>query len=200
MLLINTKLQRLTFLEQENSELRSLLYASKQIKGKVIFAELIDSKIGALGQTATINKGRLDGVYSGQPVLDAAGLLGRVVLVQDRSSRILFITSNKSAIPVEVVRNGLQAVAIGKNNNLYLELANITKTTDLKVGDSLVTSGLGQSFPSGYMVGVVKSINHVVGERFAKVLIEPRAKVNQGLHVLLIWPDSIKKVIRKDKE
>ncbi|MBU0744799.1 MAG: rod shape-determining protein MreC [Gammaproteobacteria bacterium] len=200
LLLINAKLQRLEFLEKENSQLRALLYSSQQIKGKVLSAEIIMSEPDNLSQKITINKGRQQGVYVGQPVFDAHGLLGQVILVESNMSKALLISNKKSAIPVMVVRNRMQTIALGMGGGKFLELVNIPETADIKVGDSLVTSGIENLFPAGFQVGIVKDIKHITGERFMRVLVVPKAQMNIGSHVILVWPDlpdKIKKSVKK---
>jgi len=188
LLQINAKLQQLDFLEHENSQLRALLNSSKQIKSRTTSAQVLMSIVDSFGGQTTIDKGKQHKVYVGQPVLDAYGLLGQVILVEDGVSRVLLITNSKSAIPVMNNRNGLQTIVLGTGNSDYLELVNIPETADIKVGDSLVTSGLGQRFTAGYLVGVVNEVKRMVGERFLKVLVVPTAHINRDLHVLLMWP------------
>lgn len=192
LLLANVRLQRLDFLEHENAKLQTLLRSSRKIKSKVLFAKIIMAETDNFGRKFTINKGRHQGVYIGQPVVDAYGLLGQVIAVKDAVSKILSITSSNSAIPVMIVRNGLQTVALGTGNDQYLELANVPETADVRVGDILVTSNLGQRFPTGYHVGVVKEIKYVVGERFMKIFVVPKAHIDKGTHVLLVWSNLVK--------
>lgn len=185
----NVRQQRLEFLEHENSELRILFQMSQQIKSKLEVAQLLISAIDSSTQYLTINKGKQHGVYVGQPVVDAYGLLGQVISVVNAESRILLLTNSKSAVPVIVTRNGLHAIAVGAGYNDRLELLNVPETADIKIGDSLVTSGLEQRFPAGYQVGVVKEIKHEAGERFMKVIAVPSAHLDNGLQVVLIWPN-----------
>lgn len=187
----NTRLQRLDFLEHENTELRILLGSSHKIKYRTLAAETIKLEGDYFNQRVTINKGKNNDVYNRQPVVDAYGLLGQVVAVGKNASKVLLITSNKSAVPVMVVRNGIQTIALGRGINAHLELAHLPKTADIQIGDMIVTSGLGGHFPAGYKVGVIGEIKYVIGECFTKVSIIPAAHINMANHVLLIWPDSI---------
>ena len=187
LLLAKTKLQRLDFLEQENSQLRVLLNSSKQLKTKFLAAQLSAVTAGGLDQQITIDKGNIDGLYVGQPVIDAYGLFGQVISVGSKVSKILRITDVRSAVPVMIVRNGIQVIAIGTGHSDSLELINAPETIDIKAGDFLVTSGMGQRFPAGYAVGSVREIKHVSGERFIKALITPSARVNSSQNVLLLW-------------
>ncbi|HBC72085.1 MAG TPA: rod shape-determining protein MreC [Coxiellaceae bacterium] len=199
LLQINAKLQRLDFLEHENSQLRVLLNSSKPGKSKIVAAQLLNSVVDNFGQQITIDKGKQHGVYVGQPVLDAYGLLGQVILVEDLVSKVLLITNGKSAIPVMINRNGFRTIALGVGSSDYLELVNIPETADIKEGDSLVTSGLGQRFPAGHLIGVVSEVKRVVGERFLKVVVVPAAHINRDLHVLLVWPAEVERVKRVKK-
>ena len=99
-----------------------------------------------------LDKGKRDGVYVGQPVLDADGLMGQVIEVGSTSSRVLLVTDITHAVPVRVIRNGVRAIVEGSGKQNQLNLRQVSFTTDIKVGDVLVTSGLGGRFPEGYPV------------------------------------------------
>ncbi|MEI8054584.1 MAG: rod shape-determining protein MreC [bacterium] len=187
LLLANAKLQQLGFLEQENFQLRALLNTSRRLKTKFLVAQLSAFAAGVLDQQITVDKGSLDGLYVGQPVIDAYGLFGQVVSVGPKVSKILHITDAKSAVPVMIVRNGIQVIAVGTGRGDGLELINAPETIDIKEGDFLVTSGMGQRFPAGYAVGSVTMAKHVLGERFIKILIAPSARVNSSQSVLLLY-------------
>jgi rod shape-determining protein MreC len=188
LLLTNTQLQRLNFLEQENSQLRALLNLTKQLKTKFLAANLLSMPVDSVTQQIIIDKGSVDGLYLGQPVIDAYGILGQVVTVEPEFSKVLLVTDVKSAVPVVVVRNSIQCIVVGTGRVDSLELINTPETTDIKEGDVLVTSGTGQRFPVGYIVGTIRSIKHILGERFIKVLITPNAHINSIRNVLLVWP------------
>lgn len=191
LLLANTQLQRLSFLEQENSQLRVLLKLAKQLKTKVLAAHLLSMAVDNFKQQVTIDKGKLDGLYAGQPVVDAYGLFGQVISVGSEFSKILLVTDVKSAIPVIIVRSGVHAIAVGTGHTDSLELINIPETTDIKEGDVLATSETGKRFPAGYTVGIVRSIKHTAGERFINAVITPSAHINSSRDVLLLWTNYI---------
>jgi rod shape-determining protein MreC len=186
LLLLNTDLQRLSFVLQENSELRTMLHMSKQITGKVLTVGLVTQATSNFTQHILIDRGEQHGIYVGQSVLDAYGLLGQVVIVKPTMSIVMLITNNKSAVPVIIVRSGLQTIAVGTGDSEQLELANVPETADVKVGDILVTSGLGKVFPAGYQVGVVKEIRKVLGGRFMKIFVIPKAHLNKSRHLFLV--------------
>jgi len=187
LLLANTQLQRLSFLEQENSQLRVLLNLAKQFKSRFLAAQVLSMAVDSVGQQVTIDKGKINDLYSGQPVIDAYGLFGQVISLESEFSKVILVTDVKSAIPVIVSRNGIQAIAVGTGHIDSLELINTPETTDVIEGDILVTSETGQRFPAGYAVGTIRSIKHIPGERFIKVLITPSAHINSSRNVLLVW-------------
>jgi rod shape-determining protein MreC len=186
--LLQERVQRVEFLEQENNQLKALLSASKRIEGKVAAAQLLTVDVSNLKQEVVIDKGKNDGLYIGQPVLDAYGVLGQVVKVDVASSRVLLITDPKNAIPVINVRTGVRTIVTGVGETNFLELVHVSDTMDIKVGDLLVTSGLGFKLPEGYPVGKVKMVYRVMGEKFARVVVSPSAHVDKGRYLLLVWP------------
>src|SRR5690606_8447262 len=87
--------------------------------------------------------------------------------------------------------NGIRSVASGTRDTLHtLTLSNLPNTADLRVGDLLVTSGLGQRFPAGFPVGVVSSIRIDPGKPFAEVLVQPTARIDRSRNLLLVFADN----------
>jgi rod shape-determining protein MreC len=128
-------------------------------------------------------------VFLGQPVLDARGLMGQVVELMPYTSRVLLLTDTTHSIPVQVNRNGLRAIASGTGNPERLELRHVADTADIKEGDLLVSSGLGQRFPAGYPVATVKEVIHDSGQPFAIVRAIPTAALNRSRYMLLVFSD-----------
>jgi rod shape-determining protein MreC len=187
-LLLYAKLQKAAALEHENDQLRALLRSSTSIHEKVTVARLLAVDLAPYTQQIIIDKGERDGVYLGQPVLDAYGVMGQIIAVAPVNSRVLLITDSRSAIPVQNSRNGNRAIATGLGFDGVLELVNIPITIDFHQGDFLVTSGLGGHYPPGYPVGIISNIKLSQGERFAAISVMPSAHVNQSRQVLLVWP------------
>jgi rod shape-determining protein MreC len=135
-----------------------------------------------------LNKGTRDGVYSGQSLIDSNGVMGQIVHAGPFSSNALLITDPSHALPVQAHRSGLRAVAVGTGPMNLLKLLHIPNNADLRVGDLLVTSGLGGRFPPGYPVGHVTSIERDRGRPFANIRVEPTARLERNREVLLVWP------------
>ncbi|SDB66042.1 rod shape-determining protein MreC [Pseudomonas sp. NFACC13-1] len=189
-LLLQGRMQKLAALTEQNVRLRELLNSSALVNEKVEVAELIGMDPNPFTHRILINKGERDGVVLGQPVLDARGLMGQVVELMPYTSRVLLLTDTTHSIPVQVNRNGLRAIASGTGNPERLELRHVADTADIKEGDLLVSSGLGQRFPAGYPVATVKEVIHDSGQPFAIVRAVPTAALNRSRYLLLVFSDT----------
>lgn len=189
-LLLRGRVQQIISLEKENWQLRALLQSSPRRGQKLQIAQLlaVDSDAGGV-QEVILDKGSRNKIFINQPVLDANGVMGQVIQITPFTSRVLLITDRRSAVPVEDSHSGLRAIANGMGNNGLLELANIPPSTEIKVGDIFVTSGLGQRFPAGYPLGIVRQVNKDPSSDFAQIIIEPAAHIDRSRLVLLVWPD-----------
>ncbi|QXH48989.1 rod shape-determining protein MreC [Pseudomonas xanthosomatis] len=188
-LLLQGRLQKLAALTEQNVRLRELLNSSALVNEKVEVAELIGVDPNPFTHRILINKGERDGVFLGQPVLDARGLMGQVVELMPYTSRVLLLTDTTHSIPVQVNRNGLRAIASGTGNPERLELRHVADTADIKEGDLLVSSGMGQRFPAGYPVATVNEVIHDSGQPFAIVRAIPTASLNRSRYMLLVFSD-----------
>ena len=189
-LILTAQLQKLNFIESENIHLRSLLKSSKRVGERILIAELLSIDMDPYRQQVTINKGSASGddIYTGQPFVDAKGIMGKLLHVSPFSSSALLITDPSHSLPVQLNRTGLRAIAKGTGSLNRLEIPHLPNNADIKIGDLLVTSGLGCVFPVGYPVAKVIEINIDPSLPFAQVLAEPIAELNRSSEVLLVWP------------
>ena len=178
---------KMSALEAENARLRSLLGSASRMSESVLIAEIKGLSPDPSTHYITLDKGRDDGVFVGQPVIDAAGLVGQVVETSSKLSKVLLVTDQNHAVPVLAVRTAAQLIVEGQGHRDVLSLRHVSASLDLKVGDLLVTSGLGQRFPSGYPVGLIQSYNLAPGAAFAQVLVEPTSRLQTLDHVLLVF-------------
>lgn len=186
-LLLRARLQQLEALEAENMRLRDLVGSSFKIGDRVLIAELLSVDLDPYRQQVLINKGRLSGIYPGQPVLDANAVMGQVIHVTPMTSTVLLITDASHALPVQVDRNGLRTIAFGTGRIHELELPHLPNNADIREGDTLVTSGLGGRFPPGYPVAEVTRIERRPGDPFASIIATPSAHLERSREVLLVW-------------
>ncbi len=191
-LLLQAEVHRLLVVERENAQLKALLSSTNKVTGKVAAAELLAVDLNPALQQIVIDKGLSDHVYDGQPVLDAYGIVGQVTDAAPNISRVLLLTDTRSAIPVQDMRNGMRAIAMGTGKREALSLLNVEASSAIAVGDLMVTSGLGLRYPMGYPVGVVTRVRVIPGERFLEVIIQPTAHFDHTEQVLLAWPDYAK--------
>jgi len=188
-LMLSSKIQKFEILEAENERLRKMLQSSEKLDERVLIAELLAVDLQPFRHQIVINKGQREGVYVGQTIVDANGVMGQIVHVGPFSSTVLLLTDPTHAIPVQINRNGLRSVAVGTGQSHILQLEHLSNNVDIREGDLVVSSGLGSRFPSGYPVGVVHTISRVPGEPFAKVTIIPSAQLEKSREVLLVWPE-----------
>lgn len=183
------RLLQLASLEAENQRIRELLASSTQLKDRVVIAEIIAASQDPYRHQIVLNKGARDDVYRGQAVLDATGVMGQVIQVNPNSSIVLLITDPNHGIPVEINRTGLQTIALGRGDGQGLSMPYLPANSDVKVGDLLVSSGLGGRFPAGYPVGQIRELNHNGGENFMEAVALPSAHLHHGRQALLVWSE-----------
>jgi len=186
-LALKVRLQRFEALEAENIRLRALLGSSLRMGARVLIAELTAVDLVPYRQQVMIDRGAASGVFIGQPVLDADAVMGQVTRVNPLSATVLLITDASHGLPVQINRNGLRTVAQGTGFINRLELSHLPKNADVRVGDLVVTSGLGGRFPPGYPVAQVAEVRQGSGEPFATVIAEPTAHLDRSREVLLVW-------------
>ena len=188
LLVAQRELQLLESLASENSRLLDLREATQVIAREVMPAEIINVSPDPYSKRILINKGSEDGVFLGQALLDAKGLMGQVDEVLPFSAWVLLITDSHHITPVEVNRNGERALARGSRSTVSeLELEFVTQTQDMKAGDLLVSSGMGQVYPKNYPVAEVTSVYSDPGQDFTTVKARPLAQLASTRHVMLVF-------------
>jgi rod shape-determining protein MreC len=133
-----------------------------------------------------IDRGRQHGVRPGSPVADETGVVGQVTRVHTLLSEVTLLTDPDQAIPVQVLRNGLRAVAFGGGNSGTLELRFMPANAEIQNGDRLVTSGIDGTYPAGLPVATVVNIERDAEHTFARVICRPAAGVDRGRFVLVL--------------
>jgi len=184
---LNAKVQQFDALEEENARLRRMLGSAAQVADKAIAAELIEVSSEPFTRKIVVAKGSRDGVYVGQSVIDAHGIMGQVTQVASQVSRVTLITDAGHAIPVLDNRSGLRMLVFGTGDPDTLKVPYLTSASDIKEGDLLVSSGMGGTFPPGYPVAQVSRIVNDPNEAFLAITAKPAAQLNHGKQVMLIW-------------
>jgi rod shape-determining protein MreC len=186
-LLTNGRLQKLNALEAENTRLRALLDARAKVRDRTRVAEIMSVDANPYNHSLVIDVGTQDGVMDGQALVDADGVVGQVIEAGLMTSQAMLISDTDHALPVEVNRNGLRTIVVGTGKIDQLELPFVVNNADIRVGDLLVTSGLGGAFPAGYPVAIVESVTRLPHEPYADVTATPAASLGQVREVMLIF-------------
>jgi rod shape-determining protein MreC len=189
------EVQQLESLQQENLRLRALLDATAGRTFEFRFAEMVQVNLDPFSHRIIIDRGASDGVFIGQAVLDGEGVMGQVDDVHTHMSNVLLISDPDHALPVQLSRTGLRTVAYGTGETSRLFLPNVPLQADVRIGDLLVTSGLGDRFPPGFPVAEIISIDRDSGGAFADVEARPLASLDKGREVLLV----IQRVLESDQ-
>ena len=163
LLLKNSDLLMLGQYKQENARLRELLGSPLRQDEQKMVTQVISTVNDPYSDQVVIDKGSVNGVYEGQPVISDKGVVGQVVAVAKLTSRVLLICDATHALPIQVLRN------------------------DIRVGDVLVTSGLGGRFPEGYPVGVVSSVKLDTQRAYTVIQARPTAGLQRLRYLLLLW-------------
>ena len=186
LLLAQVRLNRMSALTAQNDRLKKLLDVQNELGLGVQLARLIDIDLDPFRHRVVLDAGSQQGILVGQPVLDARGVMGQIVEVLPRTSVAMLVTDPTHAVPVMVERTGLRTIAYGTGAIDRLQLPNIPISADVKVGDLLVTSGLGGRFPAGFPVGQITVISNDDSGMFAAADAMPAAALDRSGEVLLL--------------
>ncbi|MGF1692769.1 rod shape-determining protein MreC [Photobacterium kagoshimensis] len=175
-------------LKQENKRLRDLLDSPFIRDERKMITEVMAVDSDPYSHQVMIDKGRIDGVYEGQPVINDKGIVGQVSYVGAHNSRVLLLIDPTHGIPVQVVRNDIRVIASGSGQIDQIQLEHVPSSTDIEVGDLLVTSGLGGRYPEGYPVANVTEFSFDNKRPFAQIKARPTVQFDRLRYLLLVWP------------
>ncbi|EKO3584152.1 rod shape-determining protein MreC [Vibrio metschnikovii] len=188
-LILKSALILLDQYREENQRLRKLLGSSFVRDEKKVVAEVMGVDTSPYRHQVVIDKGRVDGVYEGQPVINEKGIVGQVTFVAAHNSRVLLLIDPNSAVPVQNIRNDIRVIASGNGQTDEIQLEHIATSTDMNVGDMLVTSGLGGIYPEGYPVAYITEVDKDTRREFAVIKATPVVDFTRLRYLLLIWPN-----------
>jgi rod shape-determining protein MreC len=147
--------------EHEVNRLRNALNYRERSVFKLIAAEIVARDSSTWWRTVTINRGKRDGIEIDMPVVTAEGLVGKVTTVSGTISLVLLVSDENCRVAASVEGSREQGIVSGERVTTglspLLDLNFLTKQADLKPGQKVYTSGVGGVFPSGLLIGVVKS-------------------------------------------
>ena len=178
--------QRYEAVQAELAQLRRLIGAVEKLDVRATPAEVMYQGRDPYSHRLFIDRGAQHGVRPGSPVTDESGVVGQVTRVHALMSEVTLVTDRDQAVPVQVVRNGLRAVAFGGGASGMLELRFMAANADIQANDRLVTSGIDGTYPAGLPVASVVRIERDAENAFARVVCRPAAGVDRGRFVLVV--------------
>jgi rod shape-determining protein MreC len=173
----------------ENQRLRNMLNATttSPLTTSVAFVSNINQL--QKKQHIVIDQGESQGIYQGQAVLNLEGVIGQVDVLGQEYSHVILITDSAHALPVEILRTGLRTIAYG--NDSEITLTEIPTSSDIQIGDVVVTSGFGNRFPRGLKVAEINAVSVSADRTFQTALAKPYAEFNRLTEVFLVWPTTV---------
>jgi len=166
-------LQILESLKRENAELRGLLDAKGRLQQTSVMAEVLYSARDPFSRKLVLDKGLNQDVEAGAAVVDAEGVIGQVTRVYPFLAEVTLVTDKNQAVPVQNVRSGLRAIVFGNGREGTLDLRFMPVNADIEVGDTLVTSGIDGTYPTGLPVARVSHIDRNAALAFARITCTP---------------------------
>ena len=192
---LNVQSQRAGQVEQltlENTRLRHLLDLRARIATPSQAAQVLYDAADVFSRKVVIDKGAVNGVVAGSPVIDEAGVLGQVTRVYTSVSEVTLVTDRDQAIPILNTRTGARGVAFGDPAAYAggLELRYMGANSDVQAGDVLATSGVDGVYPPGLPVARVDKVDRRSDSAFARIYLHPLALVASTAHVMVLTPVS----------
>ena len=185
----SAQLQQLASVQAENEHLRKLLGARERLASRTSFAEVLYAARDPFSRKIVIDKGSLQDVRAGQPVIDGMGVIGQVTRVYPWLAEVTLITDKGHLVPVLNTRNGLRAVLGGTGSDGALELKFVPLNADFENGDQLVTSGIDGVYPPGLPVAQIVNVERNAAFLFARIICKPLAGVANHKQVLIVHAD-----------
>lgn len=178
-------------LQQENARLRGVLElrARTQTPGRA--AQVLYDAADPYSRKVVIDRGLVDGIAPGSPVLDESGVLGQVTRVLPSVSEVTLVTDRDQAVPVLNTRTGARGIAFGDPTSGAMELRYTAGNADVQVGDVLSTSGVDGVYPPGLMVARVDKVERRSDTAFARIALRPVAQAQGAIHVLVVAPTPV---------
>ena len=190
--LLKIKLQQLESSLYTGKNRQAQAEAAEKFTQKILSANILNVNLERHSQKIVVDKGQKDSIYLGQPVIDQYGIIGQVTELSVTHSIVTLVTDSSQSTPVLIKRNALRTLLYGTGRLDLMKIKFLGAESDIKEGDFLISSGIGNRYPTGYPVAQVIEINRDANESFLDISAKPLAQLNHGEQVLMIWPHSNK--------
>jgi rod shape-determining protein MreC len=180
------QLNSLQVLQVENAQMRNLLAVPQRVNYPMQMAEIIYVERDIFKRKVVVNKGAQANVQLGQVVMDDIGIVGQVTRVYPWTAEVTLVTDKDHAVPVQILRNGIRAVVFGSGDISELGLRYMPVSSDIQIGDVLVTSGIDGTYPPGLPVAKIIKIERDPAYPFARIVCEPMAGVDRHRYLLIV--------------
>jgi rod shape-determining protein MreC len=173
------------YLQQQR--LRDLIGFRSQLATHTVPAEVVGIDPSQWAEAITINKGANDRVHKDMAVVTHQGLVGRTIKIAPQYATVLLLTDRRSAVDALVQRTRARGIVVGKSRRLC-ELRYVDFHADIRVGDTIISSGLGEVYPKGLLIGTVISVQQQSYGLFHEVEVQPAVDFATLEEVLVLTP------------
>jgi len=185
---LKVRLQTYNNLALENQKISKLLDSSYEIPNHdAKLAHVKSISQSRLSKKIIISKGSNDGAFLNQLIVGSDGAVGQITQITPMYSTVRLLTDPTQHMPVKNSRNGIRGITKGmasNENGMIIEF--VPLDSDVKVGDIFLTSGIGNLYPSGYLVGRVTSIDDTINTSFLSISLQPSQNMNKLELVLIV--------------
>ncbi len=176
---------REAYLKQQR--LRDLLEFRSLVFQHTLLAEVVGVDPSQWAEAITINKGKRHQIHKDAVVVTHQGLAGRTIEISPRYATVLLLTDRRSAVDALVQRTRARGIVVGKSRRLC-EMRYVDFHADIQIGDTIISSGLGEVYPKGLLIGTVISVRRKPHELFQEVEIKPAVDLTKLEEVLILTP------------
>ncbi len=186
---LSLELLKLREASLENDRLRNLLNFRANESGGFLAAGVIARDPDLIVNTILLNVGTRDGVVERMPVVTANGLVGRVLEAHLGTSVVQLLLDRNCRVSAIVQREErTQGIVTCENGTFYLK--HVPVRSVIEVGDAVISSGLGQIFPKGLLVGRIVELGKEERGLFREVIIEPSVSFDNLEEVFVLLPEA----------
>lgn len=185
---LQAQLLQLDTLNAENTRLRRLLNAQLRASIALKTVAVARRQTYPLAHRLVLQAGQADGITTGAPVLTPDGVLGVVAELSQHEAVVALISEDQQAIPAVVERSGATTIVHGLGDPGLLKVSWLPQNTDIRRGDRLLSSGLGKTYPQGWPLAEIVSVESQPGERFLRIQARALARASDWPEVMVVMP------------